>query len=185
MAAEDFFNRWSRRHAPLENAAAIPLEPAGEIELQPAPALPCMEDVAQLHENSDFSLYMKQGVDESVKRSAMKKLFSQPHFNLMDGLDIYISDYSQADPLPPGMLATLRHAKSLLDPLQHLENFLQTSPEPASESQHKVATPESGEILLEAQVPGALKKLSTLPEQDGRIQADAMQINVTPDKDQT
>jgi hypothetical protein len=34
----------------------------------------------------------------------MKKMFTDPHFNIMDGLDIYIGDYSKPDPLPPGML---------------------------------------------------------------------------------
>jgi hypothetical protein len=31
-------------------------------------------------------------------------MFTDPHFNIMDGLDIYIDDYSKPDPLPPGML---------------------------------------------------------------------------------
>ena len=31
----------------------------------------------------------------------MKKLFSDPHFNVMDGLDTYIDDYGKPDPIPP------------------------------------------------------------------------------------
>ena len=31
----------------------------------------------------------------------MKKLFADPHFNVMDGLDIYIDDYSIPSPLSP------------------------------------------------------------------------------------
>ena len=34
----------------------------------------------------------------------MKKLFANPHYNVMDRLDIYIDDYSQPDPLPQSML---------------------------------------------------------------------------------
>ncbi len=34
----------------------------------------------------------------------MKKMFSDPHFNVMDGLDIYIDDYSKPDPIPLEML---------------------------------------------------------------------------------
>ena len=30
----------------------------------------------------------------------MKKLFSDPHFNVMDGLDTYIDDYGKPDPIP-------------------------------------------------------------------------------------
>lgn len=128
MAAEDFFNRWSKfeRKESLEiQVPAEAIEVTAEISQPISTTLPGAEDVAQLHDESDFSLYMKQGVDESVRRSAMKKLFSNPHFNVMDGLDIYVADYSQADPLPPGMLASLRHAQTLLNPLQHLENASQ------------------------------------------------------------
>ena len=32
----------------------------------------------------------------------------------MDGLDVYIDDYSKEDPIPPGMLAQLQHARTTL-----------------------------------------------------------------------
>ncbi len=130
MAANDFFMRWSKLNVngASEGATTIQTEdvsPSAPVisptTVAPAPVIPVMEDVAQLQDDSDFSVFMNHEVDEAVRRSAMKKLFSQPHFNVMDGLDIYIGDYSQADPLPPGMLAQLRHAESLLDPLRHLE----------------------------------------------------------------
>ncbi|CAN5704785.1 hypothetical protein BH11PSE12_BH11PSE12_15250 [soil metagenome] len=131
MAASDFFMRWSKLNVngASEGATTIQTDdvsPSVPVTsptspTTPAPVIPVMEDVAQLQDDSDFSVFMNHEVDEAVRRSAMKKLFSQPHFNVMDGLDIYIGDYSQADPLPPGMLAQLRHAESLLDPLRHLE----------------------------------------------------------------
>jgi hypothetical protein len=43
----------------------------------------------------------------------MKKLFADPHFNVMDGMDIYIDDYSQPDPLPLAMLRQMTSAKTL------------------------------------------------------------------------
>jgi hypothetical protein len=43
----------------------------------------------------------------------MKKLFSDPHYNIMDGLDIYIGDYSKEDPLPPGMLEKMVQSSML------------------------------------------------------------------------
>ena len=43
----------------------------------------------------------------------MKKLFADPHFNVMDGLDIYIDDYSKPDPIPEAMLRKLASAKFL------------------------------------------------------------------------
>jgi hypothetical protein len=43
----------------------------------------------------------------------MKKLFTDPHYNVMDRLDIYIDDYSQPDPIPESMLRQMVSAKFL------------------------------------------------------------------------
>ena len=43
----------------------------------------------------------------------MKKLFADPHFNVMDRLDTYIDDYGKPDPIPPAMLRQLASAKFL------------------------------------------------------------------------
>jgi len=59
-------------------------------------------------------VFMQQKVEDGVKRAALKKLFSDPRFNVMDGLDVYIDDYSIDDPIPEAMLAQLEHAKSTL-----------------------------------------------------------------------
>ena len=40
----------------------------------------------------------------------MKKLFSDPHFNVMDGLDTYIDDYGKPDPIPLSMLRRMNQA---------------------------------------------------------------------------
>lgn len=136
MAASDFFSRWSKRSAEKE----VPQELASDESADQvvvthhdeagtaasmSDKVPDMADVAALSHESDFSRFMAKDVDESVRRSAMKKLFSNPHFNVMDGLDIYIDDYGKADPLPSGMLESLTHAKTLLNPLAHLEKGLQ------------------------------------------------------------
>ena len=44
-----------------------------------------------------------------LKRAALKQLFRHPRFNIMDGLDVYIDDYTKADPIPPEMLNKLAH----------------------------------------------------------------------------
>ena len=66
--------------------------------------VPTMEDVQQLNADSNFASFMSSKVTPEVKNAAMKKLFADPHFNVMDGLDIYIDDYGIPDPLPAGML---------------------------------------------------------------------------------
>jgi hypothetical protein len=56
---------------------------------------------------------MKPDVDPAVQQAAMKKMFSDPHFNVMDGLDIYIDDYSKPDPIPLEMLKKLNQSELL------------------------------------------------------------------------
>jgi hypothetical protein len=84
--------------------------PASNAPERPTPTL---DDVARLGPDSDFSAFVSQGVDKNVQRLAMRKLFSDPHFHVMDGLDIYIDDYNKSDPVPAAMLASLQHAKSV------------------------------------------------------------------------
>lgn len=121
MSAGDFFNRWSknRTDTAVEQAApsAPPVDAVPAAELPP----PTLEDVAALGHDADFRRFVQPGVDETVRRSAMKKLFTDPHFNVMDGLDIYIGDYNTYEPMSAAMVAMLVHGKQLLDPLGHLQ----------------------------------------------------------------
>jgi hypothetical protein len=120
MSASDFFNRWSKRKAEAVEAESLPVDaaqpavPTTTVEQKPL----TLADVEKLTPESDFSAFLANGVDEDVKRSALKKLFADPHFNVMDGLDTYVDDYSKPDPIPPAMLAALNHARDLLDPLR-------------------------------------------------------------------
>lgn len=74
---------------------------------------PSLEDVEKLTPESDFSTFMNKDVAGDVHQAAMKKLFTNPHFNVMDGLDIYIDDYSIEDPLPEGMLEKMYQSSAL------------------------------------------------------------------------
>lgn len=128
---DGFFARWSRRKAqlkaaPAEEAAgptpmpAVAVQPTGAVQAPmptaaeaPPPPPPTLADVAALTGDSDFSRFVAPGVADDVKRAAIKKLFSDPHFNVMDGLDTYIADYNQPDPIPPAMLRQLMQSKFL------------------------------------------------------------------------
>ena len=79
---------------------------------EPAPA-PTLDDVKALTIDSDFQPFVARSVAPEVRNAAFKKLFADPHFNVMDGLDIYIDDYTQADPLPASMLKQMASAKFL------------------------------------------------------------------------
>ncbi|HJV59430.1 MAG TPA: DUF3306 domain-containing protein [Albitalea sp.] len=132
MSEDGFLSRWARRKAeardgrpgeatatvidapvpvvppPSEPAAVLPAEPQAAVE--PAPT---MDDVAQLAAGADIRRFLAPAVDESVKRAAMKKLFADPHFNVMDGLDTYIDDYNKADPIPLAMLRKMAQSHAL------------------------------------------------------------------------
>jgi hypothetical protein len=96
-----FLERWSR----LKRAA----ETAPETDLSDPEAL-----LANLTPDSDFAVFLREEIGEEVRRKALKTLFADPHFNVMDGLDIYIDDYSVADPIPEEMLAMMNQARGLL-----------------------------------------------------------------------
>jgi len=116
--AGGFLNRWSRRKSgeqlePEKKSAddatqtLVANTKATEqvVESQDAPLPASLDDVERIDRFApDFSAFMKPDVDPAVQQAAMKKMFSDPHFNVMDGLDIYIDDYSKPDPIPLEML---------------------------------------------------------------------------------
>ena len=157
MADERFLQRWSRLKAAPAPVAPIPSR-AAQVQRVPeyhcvpgtqvhavtpeagAPdpgpvdvglvgaAPPTLVDAALLTADSDYAPFVARGVDASVRRLAMKKLFADPHFNLIDGLDLYMADYNLPDPVSPAMLAALTHARNVLphpddsdDPAGHVD----------------------------------------------------------------
>ena len=129
-----FLSRWARRKAQVQTGLApvesVPLSPVDlpkaevatprpaepEPVAEPTPAaepLPTLDDVALLTRESDYSRFVAPGVDGGVRNAAMKKLFTDPHFNVMDGLDTYIDDYGKPDPIPESMLRMMRQSKFL------------------------------------------------------------------------
>jgi len=107
--------------SPLPAPSAVPAAPAPPaastaspaVTPDPPPPLPTLDDVARLTKDSDFSPYVARNVDASVRNAAMKKLFSDPHFNVMDGLDTYIDDYGKPNPIPLSMLRRMNQAAVL------------------------------------------------------------------------
>jgi hypothetical protein len=153
--SEGFFGRWSRRKqeaqagqsqpetapergdgqalAPeLLPELAVPAQAEPDQSVASAP-LPTLEDVRTLTPDSDFQPFMRSGVGAEVRNAAMKKLFTDPHFNVMDGLDIYIDDYSQPDPMPAGMLRKMASAQ-----------FLKLVPEPTEQASERPAQDPDG-----------------------------------------
>jgi hypothetical protein len=133
--SEGFLGRWSKRKLDVKEGKAVEPEPKPEplavvpaeagiqrapdsgvgagAEVQEAPPPPTLEDVQALTADSDFRRFVAADVAPDVKNAAMKKLFADPRYNVMDGLDVYIDDYSQPDPIPYAMLRGLASAKFL------------------------------------------------------------------------
>jgi hypothetical protein len=156
MSDDDgFVSRWSRRKAQVRSAQAVSETPIAPLPLDvrlpaeadasslpadrrldeppvpappPLPPPPTLADVAQLGPDSDFSRFVTPGVDETVKHAAMKKLFADPHFNVMDGLDTYIDDYGKPDPIPEAMLRRMTQSKLL-------RLFEEEQPQPDAQAQ--------------------------------------------------
>jgi hypothetical protein len=103
---QDFLRRWSR----LKKEAAAAPEVKNEIIEKPV-ELPALDSLTF---ESDFKAFMHAKVEEGVKRAALKKLFADPRFNVMDGLDTYIDDYTKSDPISDELLSQLDHARRTL-----------------------------------------------------------------------
>ncbi len=141
--AGSFLQRWSRRKQAVQ-AGVVPTETAAEGATQIAAIdpqraaqaspsrnadpgadpsadadtkhteLPSLDSLQGLQ--SDYLDFMQPKVTQQLKRAALKKLFADPHFNVIDRFEAYSEDYTQADPIPAAMLRGLNQAKGLLFP---------------------------------------------------------------------
>ena len=132
---ESFVARWSRRKlAAARESAAVreappaeaPVVPAGGVANGDAP-VPAVADgcggvprdaaaaselppVDSLTFDSDFTGFLRPGVDPGTRQAALRKLLRDPRFNAMDGLDVYIDDYTKPAPLDPALARRLADA---------------------------------------------------------------------------
>ena len=100
---EAFLDRWSRRKRDCVQEK--------KEEESPKPSLP---PVDKLTPESDFTGFMHPKVEDALRRVALKKLFSDPHFNVADPFEAYSGDWTGGEPIPEEMLAALNQAKRLL-----------------------------------------------------------------------
>jgi hypothetical protein len=172
--AEGFLNRWSRRKAgeqiepdtKSKQAITTPAKVTGQVnEPVEPPVTLSLEDVEKIDQLApDFSKFMQPGVDPSVQQAAMKKMFTDPHFNVMDGLDIYIGDYSKPDPIPLEMLKRMVQSDMLnifrKEPEEKTQDELKaealaSDPEQAKQVTTEPALPATQQIDLTSTQPDA------------------------------
>ncbi len=111
---EAFLDRWSRlkqekpAEKPVEKPAEKPAVPQAKEE--PAPRLPPIDE---LKPESDFTPFMNPKVDMETRRSALKKLFADAHYNIPDPFEAYSEDYTKSEPIPEQMLRAINRARDL------------------------------------------------------------------------
>ena len=109
---ENFLGRWSRLKKEQEQLAAekAALPQKSEAEEKP-PELPPVE---KLTPQSEFSGFMHPKVADALRRQALKKLFSDPHFNIPDPYEAYSGDWTGGEAIPDEMMASLNQARTHL-----------------------------------------------------------------------
>ena len=98
-ADEPFLSRWSRRKKDEREHARTPadeVDEAAEAGEQPAEISPeDLPDIDTLDKDSDFTVFMREGVPEALKRRALRKLWTtDPVLANVDGLNDYDGDYA-------------------------------------------------------------------------------------------
>jgi len=111
--AERFLARWSRLKRSGGDVAAVAPVPAGTAPAA-APGAAALPDPEKLAFDDDFRAFLGREVKESLRRVALKKLFHAPQFNVMDGLDVYVDDYTIASPIDEATMRQLVHARDML-----------------------------------------------------------------------
>src|SRR6478752_3981503 len=138
------------------------IAPASAVTGSTTGAVAPLPSLESLTIDSDYSPFMQPGVDDAMKRGALKKLFSDPHFNVMDGLDVYIDDYSKPDPIDPAIVRTLTQARYIFNPpatrvnaAGYVEDVPDDAPagDAAAESDAAQASPADGIAVAEADAP--------------------------------
>ena len=201
-----FLGRWSQRKvalaqgevpaepatpAPQSGVAAantssatktqVPDSSASPIADAPAPTPPALtlDDAAQLTTDSDFKPFMAGNVTADVRNAAMKKLFADPQFNVMDGLDIYIDDYSVFEPIPESMLRQMVSAK-FLNLFPDEEDKKDVVPAPTMAALDNAAMPD-GDARSDFAPPADAAPVSALPADPGSSNSFAPTAAATPD----
>ena len=126
MSDDHFLSRWSRRkHAvkrgePVKDPEPPPAMPAAvaasNVAEAPAETPPELPPVESLTPESDFTPFMRSEVDPKTRQQALRTLFRDERFNVMDGLDVYIDDYSKFEVLDPEIVKQLVQSRYIFAP---------------------------------------------------------------------
>ncbi|MGB5259062.1 MAG: DUF3306 domain-containing protein [Gammaproteobacteria bacterium] len=100
---EEFLTRWSRRKLEAgrgdQGTSASVIDSAENTVPEPGEADKVLTDadmppIDLLDGDSDYSPFLSPGVSDDLRQQALRKLFTQPDFNITDGLNDYDEDYT-------------------------------------------------------------------------------------------
>ena len=197
-------SRWSRLKrrgggtavAPSTEAPAAP-EVANEATLPTAGAadaanvaelnLPQLSSISLVE---DFTPFMQAKVPQAIRQQALKALFKEPHFNVMDGLDTYIDDYTVFEPITPEVMATLSSWKTIMNPTQQVVTPGGYAVDVESEEGRAVLAARAEAASLDQTVllsndtphPGAHMRQACLALPQGERGSESLNPNVVPNE---
>ena len=147
--------------------AAATGTPAAADQIPAAVPPPTLEDVKSLTAESDFSRFAARDVAPEVKNAALKKLFTDPRYNVMDGMDVYVDDYSRPDPMPTHMLRQLAAAAAM-----HLFDEAATAEQGAVPHRDVADNPTAQSVAESGNELPAVPDQSSHDDPDLRLQQD-------------
>lgn len=151
---ESVLKRWSRRKAEAREGV-LPEETRVEAEIpddaEETIDLESLPDPETLTAESDFSVFMRDGVPEDLRRIALRRLWRlDPVLANVDGLVDYGEDFTDAGTVIEGMKTAYRVGKGLLTDAEHADK---KGPAQAEEEDRTAAaedqTAESDEAATE------------------------------------
>jgi hypothetical protein len=192
---ESFFSRWARRKKESRQGLAGETAPTAELPPEPLPgpgaggeareavattdgetaaaevaAVPPLElpPLETLTAESDFGAFMQPGVDGALRRAALRKMFRNPIYGVVDELDPFRADFAAFTPLGDTITSDMKF---------HAERLLREQLEKAAESTGSAgtATPEAEQAVAGSTDESEPQEPDVVPEgaaDDDRVAAD-------------
>lgn len=119
---QGFLSRWSQRKRAAEEAAEEATATPSEAQAPdggdaPAVELTELPDIDTLDAGADFTVFMRKGVPEELKRRALRKLWQvDPAFHHICMLDDYNLDYTDAATVVPNLKTIYQVGRGMVLP---------------------------------------------------------------------
>ena len=177
---EGFVSRWARRKSDAKDAARRP-PPAAESEegtaADRAAGPPAEIDPADLHlpdpdtldAEADFTVFLKEGVPEAIRRRALRRLWRlNPVLANLDGLNDYDDDFTDAATVVEGLKTLYKVGQGMVTEED------ETPEEPVEADEETQGTPETAKPAAEDEAPQLEAASEQLPEtrEEGAAEAD-------------